>query len=639
MNKKLRFFTLLLFALAGLTSQTQAQKIFVLTTSDMFYWIDAGNPNLSSTPMAISGLATGSALVGMDVRPATGQVYAFGYDAAQQKGQIYTLDTSNAMLMPVGAGINGLMLSGQVGFDFNPTVDRIRLISSDAHDYRLHPVTGALVATDGKLMFANGDVNAGKNPNMGSCAYTNSYIGSTSTTLYNYDDSLNILTIQNPPNNGIQNTVGSSGLMQNLSDVTSDIDIYFNPITGQNIAYFVANTGSNVNDSLYTINLSTGMATVVHALNMPVKDIAAMISRTAPVLNGLDMYALSANDNLLRFNSADPTHLISATPVSGLSPGQVLVGMDVRPVDLKLYGIGYNAATMVARIYTIDPATGISTPVSADSITNINLSGRVGVDFNPVADRIRVVTSNNRNFRLNQLTGLLAVNDSSLKYKSGDVNFGVDPDVSTAAYTNSMVSPSSTLLYTYDDSLNLLLTQDPPNDGLLNTIGASGLMVNPLDKSSDMDIYYDHVSQMNMAYFVANVSGSFDKLYSMNLSSGAPMEIGNIGMGIAIKDLAVQLAATPPPTSVQEQVKNISTFTAYPNPMQGALNLRFVLENASRVQISLMDVTGKKVAVILDQNAPAGENEVAYNTNDLPKGLYLLRLENKGESRVFKLVK
>ncbi len=637
MNKKLRIFTLLL-AFAGLTSQSQAQKIFVLTTSDMFYWIDASNPAAMSTPIAVTGLASGSTLVGLDVRPATGQLYALGYDAAQQKGQIYTLDTGSAMLTPVGTGINSFILSGQVGFDFNPTVDRIRVVSSDAHDYRLHPVTGGLVATDGMLMYATGDVNAGKNPNIGSGAYTNSYIGSTSTTLYNYDDSLNVLTIQNPPNNGTQNTVGSSGLMQNLMDATSDLDIYFNPITGQNVAYFVANTGSNINDSLYTINLSTGLATTIRALNMPVKDIACMISRTPPVLNGIEIYALSANDNLLRLNTAAPTHLISATPVSGLTAGQVLVGMDVRPVDLKLYGIGYNAATMVARIYTLDPVTGMATPVSADSITNIDLSGRVGVDFNPVADRIRVVTSNNKNYRFNQLTGLLAANDSSLRYKSGDANFGIDPDVSTAAYTNSFVAPGSTLMYTYDDSLNVLLTQDPPNDGMLNTIGSSGLMVNTMDKTSDIDIYYDHSTQTNMAFFAANVSGSFDKLYSMNLSTGTTLEIGGIGMGVAVKDIAVKLAATPPATSVAKIDNTISSLTAYPNPMTTSVTIRYEMNSTSSVHISLFNLTGQQLSE-LSVVASAGENELQFNTEDLPKGFYLFRIQSNGQSRMLKLMK
>lgn len=639
MNKPLRFASLLLVALLAFNSQSQAQKMWVLTTNDMFYSTNASNLAMMSTPMAVIGLPSGMSLVGMDVRPATGQVYLFGYNSAQQMAQVFTLDTTNGMLSAIGMGISNLVLEGQVGFDFNPTVDRIRVVSSGNQDYRLHPTTGALVATDGTLMYAATDVNAGVNPNIGSAAYTNSFIGSTSTTLYNYDDSLNVLTIQNPPNNGVQNTVGSSGLMQNLMDATSSLDIYFNPSNMQNVAYLAANTGSNTIDSLYSINLSTGMTTVIGSMNMAVKEIAFHIDRTAPALTGVDMYALASNNNLLRFNTSDPSYLISATPVSGLSAGQTLVGMDVRPVDLKLYGIGYNAATMVARIYTIEPATGVATPVSADSITNIDLSGRVGVDFNPVADRIRVVTSNNKNYRFNQLNGLLAATDSMLSYKMGDVNFGVDPDVSTSAYTNSIVAPTGTLLYTHDDSLNVLLTQDPPNDGLLNTIGATGLMLNAMDRTSDMDIYYDHATQMNIAYFAANVAGSFDQLYTINLATGAATLLGSIGMGVAVLDIAAQLAATPPATSVKELNKAFNGLEAYPNPLNGALNLRFSLPTDAAVQIALYDLTGKKVSTLYNQNTAAGSHALQFETSSLPSGMYLLRLESQGQSQVIKLVK
>lgn len=639
MNKPLRFASLLLVALLAFNSQSQAQKMWVLTTNDQFYSTNASNLAMMSTPMAVTGLPSGMSLVGMDVRPATGQVYLFGYNSAQQMAQVFTLDTTNGMLSAIGMGISNLVLEGQVGFDFNPTVDRIRVVSSGNQDYRLHPTTGALVATDGTLMYAATDVNAGVNPNIGSAAYTNSFIGSTSTTLYNYDDSLNVLTIQNPPNNGVQNTVGSSGLMQNLMDATSSLDIYFNPSNMQNVAYLAANTGSNTIDSLYSINLSTGMTTVIGSMNMAVKEIAFHIDRTAPALTGVEMYALASNNNLLRFNTSDPSYLISATPVSGLTAGQTLVGMDVRPVDLKLYGIGYNAATMVARIYTIEPATGVATPVSADSITNIDLSGRVGVDFNPVADRIRVVTSNNKNYRFNQLNGLLAATDSMLSYKMGDVNFGVDPDVSTSAYTNSIVAPTGTLLYTHDDSLNVLLTQDPPNDGLLNTIGATGLMLNAMDKTSDMDIYYDHATQMNIAYFAANVAGSFDQLYTFNLATGAATLLGSIGMGVSVLDIAAQLAATPPATSVNELNKAFNGLEAYPNPLNGALNLRFSLPTDAAVQIALYDLTGKKVSTLYNQNTAAGSHTLQFETSSLPNGMYLLRLESQGQSQVIKLVK
>ena len=94
-----------------------------------------------------------------------------------------------------------------ISFDFNPTVDRIRVVGANKKNYRLHPVTGAIAATDMDLAYAVGDVNAAASAAIGACAYTNSYIGSTVTTLYNYDMSLNILTTQIPPNKGTLNTV------------------------------------------------------------------------------------------------------------------------------------------------------------------------------------------------------------------------------------------------------------------------------------------------------------------------------------------------------------------------------------------------------------------------------------------------
>ncbi len=639
MRKPLRIASMLLLSLLALTAELRAQKMWVLSTNNMFYSTYANNLSMMSTPTAITGLPSGMSLVGMDVRPATGQVYLLGYNAGQQMGQIFTLDTSNALLTPVGQGITNFTLNGQVGFDFNPAVDRIRVVSSGGQNYRLHPTTGALVATDGALMYAANDLNAGKPARIGSAAYTNSFIGSTSTTLYNYDDSLNVLTIQNPPNNGIQNTIGVTGLMQNLMDATSAFDIYFDPSTRQNMAFLTANTGSSNTDSLYSLNLSNGMVSALGSFNMPVKEIAFHIDRTAPALNGVTMYALAANNNLLRFNTSDPSYLQAAVPVTGLSAGQTLVGMDVRAVDLKLYGIGYNPNSMVARIYTIEPSTGVATPVSADSISNIDLSGRVGVDFNPVADRLRVVTSNNKNYRFNQLTGLLAATDSSLRFNDGDIHFGADPDVSTAAYTNSFVAPSSTMMLTHDDSLNVLLLQNPPNNGILNTIGATGLVVNPMDKSSDLDIYFDHATQTNVAYFAANVMGNFDQLYTINLTTGSATALGSIGLGIAVLDIAAQLQATPSSTNVRDVQEEWAGLEAFPNPFYEQLHLRLNLRDASRVQVDLFDVSGKKVRTLYNQITEAGSHSLVFETADLSNGFYFLRVDMHGRSKSIKMVK
>ena len=178
---------------------------------------DAQSPQIIISSTTITGWDVGLTLSGLDSRPATGQLYALGYDQISGSARIYTIDTETAVASPVGN--NAITLKpnmGKVSFDFNPTVDRIRVVGSNNANYRLHPVTGALVATDGDLSFATTDNNAGTNPSIGGVAYTNSYIGSAATTLINYDDSLNVFCTQIPPNNGTLNTLGSSGIIVDL---------------------------------------------------------------------------------------------------------------------------------------------------------------------------------------------------------------------------------------------------------------------------------------------------------------------------------------------------------------------------------------------------------------------------------------
>ena len=89
---------------------------------------------------------------------------------------------------------------------------------------RLNPNNGALAATDGTLTYATGDPNAAANPNVVGSAYTNSFNGATTTTLYGIDSALDILVTQNPPNAGTLNTVGALGF--NTSDAVG-FDIFF----------------------------------------------------------------------------------------------------------------------------------------------------------------------------------------------------------------------------------------------------------------------------------------------------------------------------------------------------------------------------------------------------------------------------
>jgi hypothetical protein len=98
-------------------------------------------------------------------------------------------------------------VGNEFGFDFNPTVDRIRVVSDARQNLRLHPDTGALAAADGMLTFAAGDANAGRTPRVVAAGYTNpDNDPATGTTLFVIDSGIDIGATQDPPNDGTLNT-------------------------------------------------------------------------------------------------------------------------------------------------------------------------------------------------------------------------------------------------------------------------------------------------------------------------------------------------------------------------------------------------------------------------------------------------
>jgi uncharacterized surface protein with fasciclin (FAS1) repeats len=174
------------------------------------------------TTAPITGLDAADPLVGIDRRPANGSIVGL-----TGGGVVYTIDPATAAATAVGEAIDPALESTAFGFDFNPTVDRIRVGASTGQNLRLNPDTGAIGTNadtgaptiDGKLAFADGDANAGASPKAVGAAYTNSVAGATRTQLYVVDAATGSLALQMPPNDGILNTVGSLGV--DLPDAAS----------------------------------------------------------------------------------------------------------------------------------------------------------------------------------------------------------------------------------------------------------------------------------------------------------------------------------------------------------------------------------------------------------------------------------
>jgi hypothetical protein len=267
-------------------ASAHAEAIYGITNLNGLVTFDSTVRTITST-VTPSGLASGEFLVSIDVRPQTNELYGL-----TNTNSIYTINPATGASSPIASG---LALTGNAkAIDFNPTVDRIRVISSADNNLRVHPVTGALVATDGNIAFAAGDPNAASNAVVVNGAYTNSLPGAATTTLFTLEATNNILATQNPPNNGTQNTVGAVG-----ADIVDSSGFTGFDISGPSgVAYLTGNSlfgGGFTSGSLYTVNLATGAATLagpVSGLNgATFRDIAVVV---APEPGSLSLLATGA---------------------------------------------------------------------------------------------------------------------------------------------------------------------------------------------------------------------------------------------------------------------------------------------------------------------------------------------------------
>ena len=249
---------------------------------------------------------------------------------------------------------------------------------------------------------------------------------------------------------------------------------------------------------------------------------------------GQTIYALTTSDRIIRFSAADACTITGEVAVSGLAWGESLLGIDVRPATGQLYGLGRSS-----RLYTIDPNTGVATAIGAGPFTPALSGDAFGFDFNPVVDRIRIVSNTGQNLRLHPVTGEVAATDVRLAFATADANAAETPSAIGAAYTNPDNDPATgTTLYDIDRRLGILVTQNPPNDGKLNTVGSLGRKFNEL---AGFDI-----APSGVAYVALKVTGNDQPkrtcgnsdLYTINLSSGATTRIGSVGTTVPLRGIA-----------------------------------------------------------------------------------------------------
>ncbi len=467
-------------------------EFLVLDNGNKLVRFNASSPKMPISTVSLTGLQEGETVLAIDFRPATGQLYALS-----STSRLLVIDEKSGNTRAIGAGsFTPALSSGVTGFDFNPTVDRIRIVTSNGQNLRAHPETGAIVATDGVI---NGVTNA----MVTGVAYTDSKAGTSTTTLFDIDTQTDMLYKQDPPNNGTLVAVGSL-----MTDITGEIG--FDISADNKASLFVATTGGK--STLYQVDLATGKATNIGDL-MGVTNAKGLAIPTEPVA-----YAINSGTNLLIFNPMSPMPVTKA--ITGMQPGETILGIDFRPANGALYALG-----STSRLYTLNTASGAATGVGTLPFTTLLSGTYFGFDFNPTVDRIRVVSNTGQNLRLNP-------NDGSLAATDGALNPG-NPSISAAAYTNNFAGATTTILYDIDCGTDKLYRQDPPNNGTLVEVGAIGINI---ESSNGFDIG----SQSGKAWAILTAGGT-TKLYEINLNTGAATAVGNYSFSGPVDGFSVGL--------------------------------------------------------------------------------------------------
>jgi hypothetical protein len=281
--------------------------------------------------------------------------------------------------------------------------------------------------------------------------------------------------------------------------------------------------------------------------------------------------------------------------IVGINAGEILVGIDFRPLNGVLYGLGVNPVTDTATLYAISTRTGVTGAVGTFGGIGDLPSGDYGFDFNPVVDRIRVTTDTGLNFRIDP-------NDATIVIDTPIPGH----DISGVAYTNIQPDGGTlTVLYALDSITDFLTIQNPPNAGMQNPVGPTGVNfsnANGFDIPAGVNAPF--VSGTGYALLTVGTVG----LYSVNLVNGAATLVGNFLDGITpASGLAIENpAAGIPAIALSGDGTNLIRFNTATPEISGSVTITGVAGGETLVGIDYRPQTGQLFAFGVNAAADTG---------------------------------
>ncbi|MFD4247000.1 DUF4394 domain-containing protein [Streptomyces sp. NPDC058525] len=247
----------------------------------------------------------------------------------------------------------------------------------------------------------------------------------------------------------------------------------------------------------------------------------------------LSVIGLTNDQRLVAFDVTKPSKAGSLGKVSGLSGDTKLIGIDFRVQNERLYGVGDRGG-----IYTLNTTNAKAVKVSQLTVA---LAGTAfGVDFNPAANRLRVISNTGQNLRHNiddAAAPLTTTVDGPLTNATTPPSAAMG--VTGAAYTNNdLDAATATSLFDLDTMADRISLQSPANAGTLAPTGNLGVNA-ALD--AGFDIYYNPAAGTNHGFAaIGNNSGAY-RLYAVDVLTGKATDKGSIPSGYQVTDLALPI--------------------------------------------------------------------------------------------------
>jgi len=244
----------------------------------------------------------------------------------------------------------------------------------------------------------------------------------------------------------------------------------------------------------------------------------------------VDVYGITADGRLIVFRSDKPEKADTVGRITGLTGDTRLVGIDFRPANGLLYGVGDRGG-----LYTLNQRTAVATKVGQLSVPLEGTS--FGVDVNPVPDALRIISDTGQNLRYSFAAGTTTA-DTPLTYPPATTRA---TGVTGAAYTNNDSDPNTaTTLFDIDSTMDQVAIQSPANSGTLAPTGKLGVDTNAV---VGFDIYSEirnGTTSCLAAYASLTVNGQA-RFYSVNLLQGRTSLVGSFSSQNQVTGIAIEL--------------------------------------------------------------------------------------------------